>query len=159
MRRALEEGRHVTGGEVERRVVLREFGFGRPKEAVVGLAQSTLVRHVPGVWDEGDALEVRLLHGTLSAVTETAVLNGRNLCAIGDGSSDNWELFQFRDAELIGPDTYLLRHRLRGQLGTDALMPDAWPVGSWVVLMNGTPTQIEHLGVLIIALRLVAMQK
>ncbi|MCR8825666.1 baseplate megatron protein TIM-barrel domain-containing protein [Pseudosulfitobacter koreensis] len=113
------------------------------QEAVIGLAQSTLVCHAPGIWDEGAALEVRLLHGTLSAVTETAVLNGRNLCAIGDGSSDNWELFQFRDAELIGPDTYLLRHRLRGQLGTDALMPDAWPVGSWVVLMNGTPTQIE----------------
>jgi hypothetical protein len=28
-------------------------------------------------------------------------------------------------------------------LGTDALMPDAWPVGSWVVLMNGTPAQID----------------
>jgi hypothetical protein len=113
------------------------------QEAVIGLTQSPLVRHAPAIWDDGDALEVRLLHGTLSAASEAAVLNGRNLCAIGDGSSDNWELFQFQDAELIGPDSYLLRRRLRGQLGTDALMPDAWPAGSWVVLLNGTPGQIE----------------
>ena len=113
------------------------------QEAVIGLTQSPLVRHAPAVWDNGDALEVRLLHGTLSAASEAAVLNGRNLCAIGDGSSDNWELFQFQEAEMIAPDTYLLRRRLRGQLGTDALMPDAWPVGSWVVLMNGTPAQID----------------
>jgi len=113
------------------------------QEAVIGLTGSALVRHAPTIWDEGEALEVRLLHGTLSAVSEGAVLNGRNLCAIGDGSSDNWELFQFQEAEMVGPDTYLLRRRLRGQLGTDALMPDAWPVGSWVVLMNGTPAQID----------------
>ena len=113
------------------------------QEAVIGLTQSALVRHAPAIWDEGEALEVRLLHGALSSVSEAAVLNGRNLCAIGDGSSDNWELFQFQEAELIAPDTYLLRRRLRGQLGTDALMPDAWPVGSWMVLMNGTPAQIE----------------
>jgi hypothetical protein len=63
--------------------------------------------------------------------------------AIGDGSSGTWELFQFRDAELVGPSTYLLSHRLRGQLGTDALMPPVWPAGSWVVALDGTPKQIE----------------
>jgi hypothetical protein len=32
---------------------------------------------------------------------------------------------------------------LRGQLGTDAMMPDVWPAGSWFVLMNGIPDQIN----------------
>lgn len=113
------------------------------RESVVGVTQCPLVRHSPAVWDNGDALEVRLLHGALSGASPEAVLNGRNLCAIGDGSGDNWELFQFQEAELIGAATYLLRRRLRGQLGSDALMPDAWPVGSWVVLLDGTPSQIE----------------
>ena len=32
---------------------------------------------------------------------------------------------------------------MRGQLGSDALIPDTWPAGSWFVLMNGTPEQIN----------------
>lgn len=33
--------------------------------------------------------------------------------------------------------------RLRGQLGSDALMPKVWPVGSYFVLLNGNPEQIK----------------
>ncbi len=32
-------------------------------------------------------------------------------------------------------------NRLRGQLGSDALMPKVWPVGSYFVLLNGNPEQ------------------
>ena len=28
-------------------------------------------------------------------------------------------------------------------MGSDGLMPDVWPVGSWFVLMNGVPEQID----------------
>ena len=96
-----------------------------------------------GRWDRGAALEVDLIHGQLHGRDPQAVLNGANLMAIGDGSPANWELFQFREAELIAPQTYLLRGRLRGQLGSDALMPDIWPEGSFVVLLDGTPVQME----------------
>jgi hypothetical protein len=36
-----------------------------------------------------------------------------------------------------------ITERLRGQAGTDALMPQAWPAGSIVVLLDGGPRQVE----------------
>ena len=33
--------------------------------------------------------------------------------------------------------------RLRGQLGSDALIPKVWPAGSYFVLLNGNPEQIK----------------
>jgi len=95
------------------------------------------------VVDFGAALEVEMIHGTLASTSDAALLNGDNLIAIGDGSPDNWELFQFRDAELIAPGRYLLGHRLRDQLGSDAVGPPEWPEGSWIVVMNGAPAQID----------------
>lgn len=79
----------------------------------------------------------------IPSTTNAALLNGSNLVAIGDGSPDNWELIQFRDAELIAPGRYLLSHRIRGQLGSDGVGPDTWPTGSWFVVMDGVPSQIE----------------
>ncbi len=111
--------------------------------ATVGFTQTPLVAAKPGVIDRGNALEVTLLNGTLSSVSDAALLNGANLIAVGDGSPNNWELMQFRDAELIAPGQYLLSHRLRGQLGSDATTADVWPTGSWVVVMNGLPSQIS----------------
>jgi hypothetical protein len=64
------------------------------------------------------------------------------MAAIGDGTADNWEVFQFSAAELVAPNTYWLTNRLRGQAGTDALMPPVWPVGSQFVLLNGVPSQL-----------------
>lgn len=111
--------------------------------SVIGQTQSVLQAAPAGLWDRGSALEVKLVHGALSSASRTSVLNGGNLAAIGDGSTGNWELFQFKTAELIGPNTYLLSERLRGQVGSDGLQPDAWPVGSWFVLLDGTPSQID----------------
>ena len=61
--------------------------------------------------------------------------------AIGDGVSDLWEVFQFAEAELVAPDTWDLSLRLRGQAGTDGVMPEDWPAGSRVVLLDGVPAQ------------------
>ncbi|MDZ4134881.1 MAG: hypothetical protein U1D06_04695 [Paracoccaceae bacterium] len=63
--------------------------------------------------------------------------------AIGDGSADNWEVFQFAKADLVAPQTYDLSRRLRGQAGTDGNMPQVWPTGSLVVLLDTGPRQIE----------------
>ena len=76
-----------------------------------------------GLIDRGDALEVKLITGTLSSVNEDALLSGANTAAIGDGSPDNWEVFQFAQAELVAPKTYHLTGRLRGQAGTNGVMP------------------------------------
>ncbi|MEL6919877.1 MAG: glycoside hydrolase/phage tail family protein [Pseudomonadota bacterium] len=108
----------------------------------VGYLQSPLPRGPVGLVDRGPALEVRMVHGTLQSIGDTALFSGGNLVAVGDGTPNNWELLQFRDAELIAPDHYLLTYRLRGQLGSDALMPEEWPVGTWFVPINGAPQQI-----------------
>ncbi|MDA3857612.1 MAG: glycoside hydrolase/phage tail family protein, partial [Roseovarius sp.] len=112
--------------------------------STIGVTQSLLdPATCLGVVDRGEGLVVRLLHGALESITDAAFLSGGNLCAIGDGTPDKWELFQFRDAELVGPDTYILRHRLRGQLGSEAAGAEVWPQGSYVVRLNGVPQQIN----------------
>lgn len=111
--------------------------------AVVGVTQGPLARAVPGLWDRGEALRVQVYGGALSSAAPGDVLNGANLAAIGDGSSDNWEVFQFAAAVLVAPGVYDLTLRLRGQAGTDAVMPEVWPQGSYVVLLNAAVPQID----------------
>lgn len=110
--------------------------------SVVGRTQTALAAAVPGIWDRGPALRVKTT-GALNSVSTDQLLNGANLMAIGDGTAGSWELFQFAGAALVAPGVYDLTLRLRGQAGTDAVMPAAWPAASYVVLMNGAPKQIE----------------
>ena len=111
--------------------------------SVTGVTVTELLRARPGVWDRGAELVVRLGAGDLASVSEAAILSGANAMAIGDGSIGGWEILQFRDARLVAPGVWALAMRLRGQRGTEAYMPDAWPIGSRVVLLDGAPTQIE----------------
>ena len=108
----------------------------------VGITETPLKYAPGGCYDRGPALRVEMVNGQLSSVTDLELLNGANLCAIGDGSPGGWELFQFRDATLVGTDTYELSFRLRGQLGTEGAQPDAWPAGSLLVRLDQTPQQI-----------------
>ncbi|OYX44348.1 MAG: host specificity protein [Rhodobacterales bacterium 32-67-9] len=111
--------------------------------SVIGQSQTALAAALPGVWDRGAPLRVKVSGGALSSAGADQLLNGANLMAIGDGSSGDWELFQFATAALVGPGIYDLSLRLRGQAGTDALAPPVWQAGSYVVLMNGAPKQID----------------
>ncbi|KIC08355.1 phage host specificity protein [Leisingera sp. ANG-M1] len=130
----------VYSSEADENYRLEQVIAGRQ---VVGVTETPLLSSGSGRWDLGADLQVKLIFGSLESREAQAVLNGANAAAIGDGSAENWELFQFREAELIAPQTYLLRGRLRGQLGTDAVMPEVWPAGSFVVLLDGTPVQME----------------
>ncbi|WP_037309876.1 baseplate multidomain protein megatron [Ruegeria halocynthiae] len=105
-------------------------------QAVIGFTETPLFRAGAGVWDEGGALRVNLVDGLLESRPRQALLNGANLAAIGDGTPGTWEMFQFADANLQEPGIYALSSRLRGQLGTDANMPDVWPEGSMFVLLD-----------------------
>ncbi|MBY6161030.1 glycoside hydrolase/phage tail family protein [Mameliella alba] len=112
------------------------------RQSVIGLTETVLPAARPGMIDRGAGLDVRLASGTLQSISDAGLLSGANLMAIGDGSPGNWELFQFRDADLVSEGVWRLSHRLRGQAGSDGLMPEVWPVGSWVVLLDGAPAQI-----------------
>lgn len=110
--------------------------------AIIGETLTPLFKAGSGLWDRGAPLRVRMVGGALEAATTLRVLNGANLMAIGDGSAGNWELFQFATAIPISPGVWDISLRLRGQLGTDALMPAVWPEGSVVVLLDDAPEQI-----------------
>ncbi|MFK7938046.1 MAG: glycoside hydrolase TIM-barrel-like domain-containing protein [Roseovarius sp.] len=108
----------------------------------VGITETPMNFAPGGCYDRGAALRVEMINGQLSSVTDLELLNGANLCAIGDGTPGGWELFQFRDAALVGTDTYELSLRLRGQLGTESAQPAQWPAGSLLVRLDQTPQQI-----------------
>jgi hypothetical protein len=111
--------------------------------SIVGELESPLFAARPGVWDRGVAMRVRLANGNLSSASLEDVLNGANIAAVGSGDGANWEVVQFADANLVAPDQWDISMRLRGQVGTEAGMPEDWPVGSLFVLLNGLPQQID----------------
>ena len=111
--------------------------------ATIGVTESQLFAAKSGLWDNGPGVQVKVYGGALTSAGRDQVLNGANFAAIGDGSSDNWEVVQFAEAELIAEKTYVLRGLLRGQAGSDALVPQQWPPGSLIVLLNGAPQQID----------------
>ncbi|MBU3031302.1 baseplate multidomain protein megatron [Paracoccus marinaquae] len=111
--------------------------------AVIGRTESVLHRARPGVIDRGAPLRIRVKTNALRSVTERALLAGANALAIGDGSPEMWEIMQFGRAEPVGGGLWEVSQRLRGQAGSDAIMPDLWPAGSMVVLLNGAPRQVK----------------
>ncbi|WP_411839311.1 glycoside hydrolase/phage tail family protein [Paracoccus sp. ME4] len=113
------------------------------RRSLIGRTLTPLAKARPGVIDRGAPLRLRLVTDPLRSVTERALLSGANALAIGDGSIDRWEVLQFARAELVAPNVWEISQRLRGQAGTDAVMPQVWPVGSLVVLLDGGPRQLD----------------
>ncbi|MGB3406867.1 MAG: glycoside hydrolase/phage tail family protein [Jannaschia sp.] len=111
--------------------------------SAIGRTENVLKSASPALWDHGPELFVNLQSGALSSATEFSVLSGANAIAIGEGSIAGWEIFQFRDARLISPGVWGLSARLRGQRGTEPFIRTEWPVGSTVVLLDGSPKQIN----------------
>ena len=123
-----------------------DAGYARelvlPRPAVIGRTLTPLARAPSGVWDRGPALRVEIGRGTLASEDPAAVLAGANAAAIGDGSPGAWEVIQFARAVPVAPRVWDLSMRLRGQAGTDGVMPEAWPEGSVMVLLDGAPRQV-----------------
>lgn len=111
--------------------------------AVMGQLVAPFFRGPTGRFDLANTIEVDLIRGELEGITEQALLNGGNVAAIGDGTPENWEIIQFQNASLVGTNRYHLRGLLRGQSGSDGLMPETWPTGSYFVLLNGAVKQLE----------------
>jgi len=112
-------------------------------QSIVGVVLNDIPRCPAGVIDRGTGIEARLTTGQLTSISDTGLLAGGNLAAIGNGDPSGWELLQFRDAELVGANTWRLTHLLRGQLGTDAVAMQQLSAQSYFVLLDGTPQQIE----------------
>lgn len=116
-----------------------EDQLGRP--ATIGALLDPLPAASPGLWMPHE-VRVRLSTGSLQSREERDVLGGANVAALRDGTDGDWEVIQFRTATLVSPGVYQLGGLLRGQAGTDWLIPDRWPAGTSFVALDGAVQQI-----------------
>ncbi len=114
-----------------------------PQQSIIGETLSDFGYAGSGLWDRRNKVVIKLVSGALESKSDASILSGANLAAIGNGAKDDWELVQFTTAELIAPDTYELSGFLRGQQGTERAKGTTLPAGSFFVLMNGAPIQID----------------
>ena len=113
------------------------------RRAIIGRLETPLVAARSGLWDRTGPMRVRLATGRLSSAEPAAVLNGANIAAIGSGDDGTWEVIQFASATLVGENLWDVGIRLRGQQGTDGVMPAIWPEGSLFVLLDDGVGQID----------------
>ena len=113
------------------------------RRAVLGETLDALSGALPGRWDRGPALRVRLVSGTLISIDPLAVFSGGNAALIRAPGAADWEVFQFRDAELVAPDTWALSMRLRGQVGTDGVIAPSVPAGARLVVVDAALLQLS----------------
>ena len=111
--------------------------------SIIGRTLTQLAFSPVGVLDRGPALLIEMPVGEIESTSLSGLLSGRNMMAIGDGNLENWEIFQFKDVDLISPGIYGISTRLRGLAGSEAFMPQNWPIGSFVVLIDERLKQIS----------------
>lgn len=104
------------------------------ESAVVGELLSPLGAGPVDRWDRANAVRLRLGGGSLQSLGGGAVLDGGNALAIESG--EGWEVMQFRDAQLVGEDEWVLTNLLRGRLGTRAEAERGAVVGAAVVVLG-----------------------
>jgi hypothetical protein len=109
--------------------------------AAVGMSLSPLPRGRAAGWARMDLIVQMPADLGLVSASPRGVLDGANLMAIGDGNE--WELFQYAEAEPVAAGVWRLHRLLRGQFGTDAVTPPVWPEGSRVVRIDDALRQID----------------
>lgn len=112
-------------------------------KAAIGTATDALANFTGGnVFDEGNTVTVEMIGGaTLSSYTESQVLNGYGIAALGAG--DQWEIIQYKTATLVGENTYQLSGLLRGRRGTEWAM-SLHEVGDTFVLGSETAWRLYN---------------
>lgn len=104
--------------------------------SVIGTTSTILAGGPTNVFDDANTLTVLLLGSTpLQSVSELAVLNGANAALVGS------EIIQFKNASLIGENTYQLSGLLRGRLGTE-WATSTHAAGERFVLLDSTLAKV-----------------
>jgi hypothetical protein len=110
--------------------------------ATMGELRFDFYRGPEGRWDKGNELWLTLYTGTLSSKLRIDVLAGANALAVENADGD-WEIVQFRDAELVGPNQWKLTTLLRGQAGTESAMRNPVATGARVVILDRALPQLR----------------
>ena len=106
-----------------------------PPGATVALANNTIGAGVTDAMDVTSILNVSMVNGDISSVTELALFNGANLFAYGEPG--RWEIIGARTVTLQGDGTYNLTNLLRGRYGTEWAMT-SHAVYDDVILLDGS---------------------
>lgn len=93
----------------------------------------------PNIFDEENTLDVEVLNGTLSSVSEDDLLNGANLLAMSNG-----EIIAFQTATSIGTNRYRLSKLLRGRRGTERFVADHPSSGEIGCVLDSTINFESH---------------
>ncbi|MFM9974324.1 MAG: glycoside hydrolase/phage tail family protein [Beijerinckiaceae bacterium] len=91
--------------------------------------------------DKVNTLDVELSRGILESVTETALLNGANLLAVGSKQL-GWEILGYRSATLIAARRWRLSGFIRGVAGSESFASVAKPAGTQIVILDGTVSEL-----------------
>jgi hypothetical protein len=105
------------------------------RPAISGVLLSPLYAGPKDRWDEGNTIWLQVFSGGLASADEIDVLGGANACAVQNADGE-WEVIQFIEADVTGPDQYLLKTLLRGQLGTEGAMRNPVAAGAPFVLFD-----------------------
>ena len=106
-----------------------------PPGATVALAYNTIGAGVTDAMDVTSVLNVAMVNGDISSVTELALFNGANLFAYGEPS--RWEIIGARTVTLQGDGTYNLSNLRRGMFGTEWAMT-SHALYDDVILLDGS---------------------
>jgi hypothetical protein len=105
------------------------------EEAVIGVAETVLATTArPHAWDRVNTVDIELIAGSISASSETNVLNFANAALLGT------EIIQFVDVTSLGGNEYRLSTLLRGRKGTDDQVA-THAAGEFFVLLTETALQ------------------
>lgn len=107
-------------------------GF-QPPGCTIGSATNSIGAASRYTVDHGSFLNVRLVAGSLSSVTQDAMLNGANHFAYG--AHGRWEIIAAQNCVQESDDTWTLSNLLRGRFGTEQYMT-AHAAGDAVVLLD-----------------------
>ncbi len=118
-----------TGQDFDLETIIRQ-------NATIGEMLEPLQAATPSVWQKSGGVRIGNLTGQLASRSQEDVLNGANIAAIRNGETGDWEIIQFADAILVGPGEYRISNLLRGQAGTEHLIPENWPTGSEFILLD-----------------------
>jgi hypothetical protein len=105
------------------------------KPASLGRLVAALTPGFEGRVDRTGSILVELFDAQVASVSMLQLLNGANAAAVRSATGA-WEILQFRTAEEISPQIWLLSGLLRAQLGTNDAMVAGSPTGSDFVLLD-----------------------
>ncbi|MBV9220552.1 MAG: glycoside hydrolase/phage tail family protein [Methylobacteriaceae bacterium] len=119
-----------------------------PTPSAMGELASPLYSGPLSHWDKGNTVYVQF-YGAASLISraDDAVFAGANAIIVKNPVSGDWEVIQFANATLIGPNKYALSHLLRGQLGTEGAMANPVPAGARVIFLDATALGILDMNV------------